>query len=130
MNQKTLASIILGIALIAGAIILSDSSSKPVPTQASNNITTENGTQIISIEARGGYSPRKTTAKANTPTILRMNTKNTFDCSSALSIPKLGIQKNLPYTGSTDFTVPPQSAGTKLQGLCVMGMYYFEIQFQ
>src|SRR5215216_4301992 len=75
---------------------------------AGDNIVADNSTisfegdsQIIEITAKGGYSPKVVEAKANTATTLRMITKNTFDCSTALVIPKLGINKNLPINGKT-----------------------------
>ena len=87
------------------------------------------GKQIITINAKGGYSPKLTTAKAVMPTVINMKTQGTFDCSSALTIPSLGISKNLPPTGETLIDVPPQNAGTTLQGHCSMGMYNFAINF-
>ena len=58
-----------------------------------------------------------------------MKTSGTFDCSSALVIPALGYRTNLPAQGVTDIEVPPQAAGTRLQGLCAMGMYSFVVNF-
>jgi hypothetical protein len=59
-----------------------------------------------------------------------MVTNGTFDCSSSVKIPSLAIQKTLPPTGATDIDIPPQTAGTKLKGVCIMGMYNFEIAFE
>lgn len=87
------------------------------------------GKQIIEISAKGGYSPRITMAKADMPTIIRMSTKGSFDCSSAVSIPSLGYRANLPPTGTTDIEVGVQKSGSILQGLCAMGMYNFQIKF-
>lgn len=88
------------------------------------------GKQIIEIEARGGYSPEEIIAKADVETVLRVNTRNTFDCSSAITIPKLNIQRNLPVTGSTDFDIGVHQKGEKLSGSCSMGMYGFVINFE
>ena len=85
--------------------------------------------QIIEITAKGGYTPRKSIAKAGIPTILRLNTNGTFDCSSSVRIPSLDIFKNLPQSGTTDIDLGIQNVGT-LNGSCGMGMYPFEIQFQ
>jgi hypothetical protein len=63
------------------------------------------------------------------PTLLKINTNGTFDCSSALSIPSLNYQKYLPATGETLIEVPPQESGTTLQGTCAMGMYNFSVKF-
>lgn len=91
--------------------------------------TVVDGTQIIEIAAKGGYSPRETKAQANVPSIIRMKTRGTFDCSSALLIPSLSYASYLPASGSTDIKVPPQEPGTVLRGMCGMGMYNFSISF-
>lgn len=95
-----------------------------------SNVSTADGKQIIEINAKGGYSPRATVAKAGQPTILRIKTNATFDCSSSLRIPAIGYSKNLPATGTTDIELPAQNAGTTLKALCSMGMYNFSINFQ
>lgn len=128
--KGTLIATLLAGALIVGAVWLSaDSKTAEVGTQAGTNITFVDGTQVIDITAKGGYSPRVTEAQANVPTILRVNTKGTFDCSSALVIPSLGFRKNLPPSDITDIKLPPQEGGTSLQGLCAMGMYSFTVNF-
>lgn len=103
--------------------------SNTAQTLASDNVRIENGKQIITINAKGGYFPKKTEAKSGIPTVIRMNTRGTFDCSSALTIPDIDYQKNLPPSGETDIDVPPHNPGTTLQGLCSMGMYSFSISF-
>lgn len=126
------------VAIIAIVIIWSVSANKdPKVTKFSSanesisqNVKTDNGQQIIEVTAKGGYSPRLTTAKANTPTILRVKTNSTFDCSSSLRIPSLGYSKNLPPTGTTDIELPAQEAGSTLKALCSMGMYNFSVQFK
>ena len=94
------------------------------------NVVMENDKQVIEIKAKGGYSPSLSIAKANVPTILRVTTNSSFDCSSALRIPAIGYSKNLPPTGTTDIELPTQAAGTTLKALCSMGMYNFSIQFK
>lgn len=88
------------------------------------------GKQIIEISARGGYTPKTSVAKAGVPTIIRVVTNNTFDCSSSISIPSIGYRNNLPRTGTTDIEVPAQVAGTTLLGSCSMGMYGFAVNFE
>ena len=88
------------------------------------------GKQIIEVTARGGYNPRDITAKAGVPTILRMKTSGTFDCSSAFVVVSLGIQKMLPQTGVTDFEIPAQTPGSVINGTCGMGMYRMQINFE
>ena len=94
-----------------------------------NNIAVVDGKQIITIDAKGGYAPKITIAKAGMPTAIKMNTRGTFDCTSALTIPGVGYRGNLPPSGETYIAVPPQEAGAKLQGLCAMGMYSFTVNF-
>lgn len=100
------------------------------PSQGASVSTVVDGKQMIEVRAKGGYEPRVISAKANMPTVLRVNTQGTFDCSAALSIPRLGYRANLPPSGATDIEVPPQAAGTSLQGVCAMGMYHFAVNFQ
>lgn len=94
-----------------------------------NNVVLENGKQIINLSAKGGYQPRISVAKAGMPTVLRVTTNNTFDCSSAIRIPSLKIAQNLTYSGSVDFDLGSPEPGV-LDGLCSMGMYRFQIQFK
>lgn len=94
-----------------------------------DNISIVDGKQIVAISAKGGYTPKVSNAKAGVTTIIRVGTNGTFDCSSSVAIPSLGLRKSLPITGSTDIEIPEQKAGTKLQGLCAMGMYNFVVTF-
>ena len=102
---------------------------RKLETRLQTNVSIVGGSQIIEISAKGGYSPQNITAKAGTPTTLKIKTSGTFDCSSSLTIPKLGYQTNLPPSGETVVDVPPQKAGSTLTGLCSMGMYSFTIRF-
>lgn len=92
--------------------------------------TIVDGTQFIDITAKGGYSPRVVTAKEGVPTVVRITTKGTFDCSASVVIPKLSYQKFLKPSGTEDILIPAEEAKGTLQGLCSMGMYNFQIQFQ
>jgi uncharacterized protein len=128
MNKGTIISIIIAIVLIGGAIFLvggKDNSQQEVK----NNVTVVNGKQVIEIDAKGGYYPRVTTAKADIPTVIKVKTSGTFDCSSALTIPSIGYQTNLPQSGVTDIEVPAQKVGSTVQGICSMGMYNFSVKF-
>lgn len=127
--KSTIISILAAGVLIGGAIVLSHSGSSTAPQIAANNVSVVDGKQIIEIHAKGGYQPRTSVAKAAMPTILRFETNGTFDCSSSIRIPSLGISKVLPQTGTTDVDLGLAQAGT-LQGTCGMGMYSFDVQFQ
>ncbi|MSU56000.1 MAG: hypothetical protein EXS51_01685 [Candidatus Taylorbacteria bacterium] len=127
--KSTAFSIIIAGLLIGGAILLTGN--KTGDTEGSrSNVTVADGKQIVEVTAGNGYSPNLTVAKADMPTVLRMETVNSFSCASALVIPKLGVRKNLPSSGTTDIDIPPQKAGSTLQGLCAMGMYNFSIKFE
>lgn len=101
---------------------------KSAPSVVSDVVISE-GIQYIDLTAKGGYSPRELTAKANINTVLRVKTSGTFDCSSALVIPKLNYRNNLPPTGITEIKIPPQDQNTEMRGTCSMGMYKFNIKF-
>jgi len=121
------ASVLLAALIIGGAIAFGGKSD--APNQVVQNVSMEGEKQIIEIDAKGGYSPQLTTAKAGVPTVLRLKTNGTYDCSSGLSIPALGYQKTLEATGVTDIEVSPQLAQGILEGFCSMGMYNFTVKF-
>lgn len=124
-------SIIATIGIITASVFFSNGSQdSETATGTRDTVEVVDGKQIITVAARGGYSPRKIIARADMPTVLRMTTQNTFDCSVAFTVPELDISKILPSSGSTDFDIPPQPAGKELQGLCTMGMYNFSIAFE
>lgn len=128
--KPTAIAILIGALLIGGAIVYSNKAANIAQSAPdANNVSVSNGAQIIEIEVKGGYSPKVSTAKADMPTVLRMKTNGTFDCSSGVTIPSLGIRQILPASGDTDIQVPPQRAGTTLNGVCVMGMYHFAVNF-
>lgn len=129
--KGTLIATLIASVLIVGAVWLSADSQRAQSGVVGDgeNVAVIDGVQIIDIAAKGGYSPRVSEAQAGIPSILRMNTRGTFDCSSALVIPSLGYRKNLPPSDVTDIELPPQETGTSLQGLCSMGMYSFTVNF-
>ncbi len=128
--KSTILSIVIGVALIGAAVLFSNDNEQPLSSEDSTNVSIQEGKQIIEIKAKDGYSPNVTIAKADVPSVIKMSTSGTFDCSAAVSIPSLAIQESLPSTGTTEIEVPPQKAGTKLQGTCGMGMQNFEIAFE
>ncbi|MFA5842832.1 MAG: cupredoxin domain-containing protein [Candidatus Gracilibacteria bacterium] len=131
MNKKITLVFIAGFFfLIAGGYLISSSPNLSPQTGPSSNVSVMDGTQIIEIQVRGGYSPRETYAQAGIPTVLKMETKGTLDCSSYVQIPSLNIQQSLPLSGIKEFEIPTQEAGTTLNGLCGMGMYNFKIHFE
>lgn len=131
MNKT--ASIIITLGLVVGIGILFFGSSKndtgSVSNQAMQNVEVRDGVQYVTIEAKGGYSPKVSTAKAGIPTKLIVKTDGTYDCSSSLVIRSVDYQKVLPQTGEEIIDVGTPEAGTPLQGTCSMGMYNFVINF-
>jgi plastocyanin domain-containing protein len=129
--MKTTTAIIIAVIIIGGSILLINGRSGGTPAQQENiqNVSVVDGKQIIEIKAKGGYTPRISTAKAGMPTILRFDTNGTFDCSASVRIPSMSISELLPNSGSKDIDLGSPKAGT-IQGSCGMGMYPFQINFQ
>lgn len=127
--NKLISGVIIVLVVYIGFLFYKGIPSKQESSTVGNNVSSTDGKQIIEITAKGGYSPKQLTAKANTETILRIKTNNTFDCSSSLVISKLGIRQNLPPTGTTEIAITPQKEGSKIAGACSMGMYTFNINF-
>jgi len=130
MNKTV--SIIIMIALIIGIGIVffggSKNNTDSTGVQSSQNVEIRNGVKYVTINARGGYSPKVSIAQANVPTKLVVKTNGTYDCSAALVIRSIGYQKILPQTGEEIIDLGAPRAGT-LQGLCSMGMYNFAVNF-
>ncbi len=127
--KSTAFSIVVAGLFIAGAIFYSGVKSTDGTDVPADNVSIVDGKQIIEISVQGGYHPRKSVAKAGVPTVLRFVTNNTYDCSAAVRIPSMGYSAFLPATGKTDVELGTPQAGV-LRGMCVMGMYTFEIDFQ
>lgn len=125
-TSTTVISIVVAGLLIGGAIMLGSGSSD---SGQENNVSTESGKQVVEITAKGKYAPRYTTAQANMPTILKVKTQGTFDCTAALTVPAVGYKAMLEPTGVAVIEIPPQKAGSVVQGVCAMGMYNFSIKF-
>jgi plastocyanin domain-containing protein len=134
MNKTT--SIIITLALIVGIGIIflggSKSSTRTKTTTSTavvQNSEIKDGVQYITIDAKGGYSPKISSAKAGIPTKLIVKTNGTYDCSSSLVIKSLGYQKIFQNTGEEVIDLGTPKAGEPLQGVCGMGMYNFLINF-
>lgn len=132
MNKPILISIAISTAMIIGMIWFVSAKSDSGTNLAGDSSTVRiaDGKQIIDISAKGGYSPRVILATAGTPTVLRVKTNGTLDCSASLVIPKLSYQKFLQPSGTEEISVSPAQAQGTLQGLCAMGMYNFQVRFQ
>lgn len=131
MNKIIIACIVFTILAIGGiTMLLNRNETAIVATpNGQTNVAIVDGKQVVQINAKGGYAPRVTVAKANMPTVINVQTNGTFDCSSALTVPAVGFRKNLPATGATSIEIPPQQAGATIKGVCSMGMYNFAVNF-
>ena len=126
--KNILFSTITFLLIIGGALIFVNQNNKNIEIGGGDNVAVKDNKQVIEIDAKGGYSPRKTLAKAGIPTIIRFKTSNTFDCSIAVRLPSKGVSKILPQTGSSDIDLGTSTVG-QFYGTCGMGMYSFEIDF-
>ncbi len=132
MNKT--ASIIITLALVVGLGIIfvggsKSENSNTASVQQAQNVEIRDGVQYITIDAKGGYSPKISSAKADIPTKLVVKTNGTYDCSSSLVIKSIGYQKILAQTGEEIIDIGTPKAGVPLQGVCGMGMYNFSISF-
>ncbi|HEU0085791.1 MAG TPA: hypothetical protein VFQ59_02430 [Candidatus Paceibacterota bacterium] len=128
--KSTVISLSVAALLIFGAFLLVNSNGSAGDSfDAKNNVSIEDGKQIVKISAKGGYIPRRSVAEAGLPTIVRFDTRGTFDCSLAVRMPSVNVSQILPQSGTTDIDIGVQKVGL-FQGSCGMGMYPFEIDFQ
>lgn len=118
-------SLVIGVALIFGF----SGSSESTPT-AADNVKVTDGIQYVRVTAKGGYSPKVSTAKAGIPTKLIVATNGTYDCSAFININEIGYRKALPQTGETTIDIGTKKPGEILQAVCGMGMYNFSIKFE
>lgn len=126
-NLPIALSVLITALVIGGAIVFGQ---KPDSlSQVVQNVSMEGGKQIVEVDVKGGYSPQLTTAKAGVPTVLRLKTSGTYDCSAAVTIPSINFRKNLEATGVTEVEIPAHVAQGTLEGMCVMGMYNFSVRF-
>ncbi|KKQ35424.1 MAG: hypothetical protein US50_C0015G0016 [Candidatus Nomurabacteria bacterium GW2011_GWB1_37_5] len=80
------------------------------------------GKQIVKIEQyAGGYYPNEITIKKNIPVKLIVTSTNTYTCASQMTIPKLGIYKNLKL-GDNEIEFTPERTGP-IVFTCTMGMF-------
>ncbi len=128
--KTTVISIIAAAVIIGGAIVFTSKNPPQIANnEPANNVSVVDGKQIVEVSVKGGYHPKKSTAKAGMPTVLRFSTNGSYDCSTSVRIPSMGISKYLPPSGTTDIDLGSPQVAT-LQGVCGMGMYSFEVDFQ
>lgn len=131
MQKNTVLSIVSSLVLIGGIVyFISD---RPAPSgggagSQTQNVEIRDGVQYVTILAKGGYSPRVSEIKSGLSTKLIVKTDGTYDCSASLIIRSLGFQKILQPTGEESIDMGVLESGDKVQGVCGMGMYSFQIQ--
>jgi uncharacterized protein len=129
MNKTVLIIITLALVVGIGIIFMGGAKKPSTNTGSTQTVEIKDGVQFITIDAKGGYSPQITEAKAGVPTKLIVETNGTYDCSAALVIRSVGFQEILPQTGKTEIDIGTPKAGEPLVGVCGMGMYSFQINF-
>lgn len=130
MQKNTIISIIISLVLIGGTLyFVSDrSASSGGAVAQSQNVEIKDGVQYVTVTAKGGYSPRVTQIKSGIPTKLVVKTDGTYDCSASLVVRSVGFQKILQPTGEEVIDLGTPKSGEKVQGVCGMGMYNFQIK--
>ncbi len=131
MQKNTIISIIISISLIGATLYFISDKSAPTDTNEfaqSQNVEIRDGVQYVTVTAKGGYSPRITQIKGGIPTKLVVKTDGTYDCTASLTIRSVGFQKVLQPTGEETIDLGTPKSGEKVQGVCGMGMYNFQIK--
>lgn len=131
MNKTVYIIITLALAIGIGIVFIggAKNNTNSTSTQSAQNVEIRDGIQYITVSAKGGYTPRVSTAKAGIPTKLMVKTNGTYDCSASLVIRSVGYQKVLAQTGEETIDIGIPKAGEPLRGVCGMGMYSFLINF-
>lgn len=126
--MKIVFYVLVAVVILFGGYLFLGNSGPSVPlVNPADNVTLQDGKQIIMIRAKGGYQPRVSQVKAGIPTVVRFETNGTFDCSSSVRIPSMDISAILPASGQKEIALGMLQPGT-IDGTCGMGMYPFEIQ--
>ncbi len=121
-------AVVVGLLVVSQVFVRGGNGS--VQDSSVGSVVMENGIQIITLTAKGGFSPRSVEAQSGVPTELRVMTNGTYDCSSILIIPALGYDEILKPTGTEVIAISADQSKGNLDGTCGMGMYNFEIAFK
>ncbi len=133
MQKNILIATVLGLIIVGGGYYASTTKvpmTAATDTQAgapAQNVEIKDGVQYVTINAKGGYTPKISSIKSGVPTKIIMKTSGTFDCSSSVAIHDLGYEKILKSTGEETIDLGTLAAGKTLQGVCGMGMYNFKV---
>ncbi len=127
MQKSTILSVALSLSIIGIAFYAVSDDSSSAGVEQVQNVEIRDGVQYVTITARGGYFPRVSEIKEGIPTKLIVQTSGTYDCSAALVIRSAGFQKILQPTGEEVIDLGVPQSGQKIQGVCGMGMYNFQV---
>ena len=130
MNKTVSIIVTLALVIGIGIVFIGGSKNNTETGESAQNVEMRDGIQYITVNAKGGYSPKVSSAKAGIPTKLIVKTDGTYDCSASLVIRSVGFQKILAQTGEEVIDLGTPKAGQPLQGLCGMGMYSFVVEFK
>lgn len=119
---------VAAIAVFALIVVVFTNTSGRNNGNAVNNVEVKDGVQYVTVTAKGGYFPSRTVVSPDIPTKLIVKTNNTYDCSSSLVVREAGFREFLQPTGEVEIDLGSLERGQKIEGLCSMGMYNFEIQ--
>lgn len=130
MPKSIIISIIISVAIIGGTLYFISNRAPSLDGElvSTQNVEIKDGVQYVTITAKGGYSPRMTEIKGGLPTKLIVKTNGTYDCSASLVVRSAGFKKILQPTGEEIIDLGTPKAGDKVQGVCGMGMYSFELK--
>jgi Cu+-exporting ATPase len=88
--------------------------------------TVTNGTQIVGVTVRGGYSPGVVRVAPGVPVRLVVNRQEDSACSERLLVPDLGVDVVLPAFARTTVQLPAMDEDTH-EFTCGMGMLHGRI---
>ncbi|MBP6945848.1 MAG: hypothetical protein KBC74_03720 [Candidatus Pacebacteria bacterium] len=130
MQKNIFISVIISLVLIGGTLyFVSDRpASSGDEVVDSQNVEIRDGVQYVTVTAKGGYSPSVSQIKGGLSTKLVVKTDGTYDCSASLIVRSVGFQKILQPTGEEVIDLGVPKSGEKIQGVCGMGMYSFQIE--
>jgi len=110
-------------------IMVNDEWNQGTGVKTTPNVRIEWDTQYIDLTAKWGYSPSKTVAKADIPTVLTVATKASYGCETEITIPSLSRNERLEPTWTKSVQIDAQPAWKVLEWMCGMGMYRFSVSF-
>ena len=116
------------VALTGLVMLISGCASKPVATTSEPD-----GTQVVKVLVKHGYSPNTIVAKAGQPLKIefyRDEEPNSESCDKDLVIPSENVNIPLPARESQIVEIKPQTSGSEVAFQCGMNMMKGKISFK